>query len=196
VFGCLDKEKGRRVFQGWDNYFAMLGTAAGSLIGLLFVVVTLTSNFERSQALRGASVYMTPTAAHFAVALAICCVTLAPGLSRSWAAALLGLTIAAGLANALRAAVGIRRYESEIDHHVHWSDFWWYGVTPAAVYVGLAVSVAALWLGFGKAVYGLAVASLLLLLVAIHNAWDLVTWMAPQGTASPTDLTPPPEPPR
>jgi hypothetical protein len=194
VFGDVGKER-RRVFHGWDSYFEMLGTAAGSLIGLLFVVVTLTSNFERSQALRGASVYMTPTAAHFAVALSICCVTLAPGLSPFWSTALLGVIIAAGLANALRAAVGIRRYERETDHHVHWSDFWWYGVTPAVVYVGLAVCVAGLGLGFGKAVYGLAIASLLLLLVAIRNAWDLVTWMAPQGTLNPANLTPPPEPP-
>ena len=28
------------MFDGWDNYFVLLGTAAAGLIGLLFVVVT------------------------------------------------------------------------------------------------------------------------------------------------------------
>jgi len=181
------------VFHDWENYFLMVGSAAGSLIGLLFVVVTLTSNFERSQALRGASIYMTPTAAHFAVALSICGVALAPKLSPAWTTALLGLAIAAGLGNAVHAALGIRRLERESDdRQPHWSDFWWYGATPTVLYLGLATAVACMWLGFAKAVYGLATAVLLLLLVAIHNAWDLVTWMAPQGTANPRDLTAPP----
>jgi len=39
------------MFEGWDNYFVLLGTASAGLIGLLFVVITLTSNFERSRAL-------------------------------------------------------------------------------------------------------------------------------------------------
>ena len=185
------------MFHDWDNYFLMLGGAAGSLIGLLFVVVTLTSNFERAQALRGAGTYMTPTAAHFAVALALCAVTLAPGLSRDWAGALLGLAIASGLANALRAAFGVRQYELDPDNNVHWSDFWWYGATPTVLYVGMAAAVAALWLGVDRAVYGLAAGVLMLLLVAIHNAWDLITWIAPRGSINPRDVVLPGEsPPR
>ena len=31
------------MFAGWNNYFMLLGAASGSLIGLLFVVVTLTA---------------------------------------------------------------------------------------------------------------------------------------------------------
>ena len=173
------------MFRGWDEYFVLLGTAAAGLIGLLFVVVTLTSNFERSQALRGASIYMTPTAAHFAVALAICAVTLAPGLSRGWGCALLGLAIASGFANALRAVFGIRQYERDPDSNVHWSDLWWYGMTPTALYVGLGAAVAAMWLGFERAIYVLAAGVLMLLLVAIHNAWDLITWIAPMREGPP-----------
>ena len=57
------------MFEGWDNYFVLTGTAAGGLIGLLFVVVTLTAGFERSRALRGSEIYMTPNLVHFAVVL-------------------------------------------------------------------------------------------------------------------------------
>ena len=43
------------MFQGWDNYFFMLGSAGAGLIGLLFVVVTLTAGIDRSRAQRGAA---------------------------------------------------------------------------------------------------------------------------------------------
>ena len=57
------------MFEGWDNYFVLTGTASGGLIGLLFVVVTLTSGLERGRALRASGIYMTPTLVHFAVVL-------------------------------------------------------------------------------------------------------------------------------
>jgi hypothetical protein len=69
------------VFEGWNDFFFMIGSAGAGLIRLLFVVVTLTSGFERSQALRGAKLYMTPTAPHFAVVLSIGAVAVAPGLA-------------------------------------------------------------------------------------------------------------------
>ena len=48
------------MFRGWDNYYFMIGSAGAGLIGLLFVVVTLTQGIDRDRALRGASLYMTP----------------------------------------------------------------------------------------------------------------------------------------
>ena len=87
------------MFHGWDNFFFMIGSAAGGLIGLLFVVVTLTAGFERSQALRGSALYMTPTAMHFAAVLSISAVAVAPGLSAGVTAALFGfIATSAGLA--------------------------------------------------------------------------------------------------
>ena len=41
---------------------ADVDVAAAGLIGLLFVVVTLTAGFDHAQASRGAKLYMTPTA--------------------------------------------------------------------------------------------------------------------------------------
>src|ERR1700740_3153229 len=52
---------GASVFQGWDNFYFMVGSAAAGLIGLLFVVVTLTAGFDRDQAQRGQALYMNPT---------------------------------------------------------------------------------------------------------------------------------------
>ena len=69
------------MFEGWDNYFVLLGTAAAGLIGLLFVVVTLTTGLDRSRALRAGGIYMTPIAVHFGVVLSISACTLVPRLT-------------------------------------------------------------------------------------------------------------------
>ena len=55
-----------------------------------------------------------------------------------------------------------------------------YGVTPAAAYAGLAANTAGLWAGADWAAPAMAVLVLALLLIGVRNAWDLVTWMAPQ----------------
>jgi hypothetical protein len=66
--------------QGWDNFYYLIGSAGAGLIGLLFVVMTLTAGRERSRILRGAGLYMTPTVVHFGVVLAISAIAMAPGL--------------------------------------------------------------------------------------------------------------------
>jgi hypothetical protein len=81
----------------------MLCSAAAGLIGLLFVVVTLTAGFERSQASRGARLYMSPTAFHFAAVLCMSAAALAPRLSVMVTAAIFGLIALLGFANSKRA---------------------------------------------------------------------------------------------
>jgi hypothetical protein len=167
------------MFPGWDNFYFMIGSAAGGLFGLLFVVVTLTAGYDRSTALRGAALYMTPTAVHFGSVLFMSAIALAPGLPVEASAAIVLLVAAVGLANAVRAAVGIRAPQRGVE--AHWSDFWMYGVVPTAIYVALAAAALAAAAHLQAAPHALAGAILALLLAAIRNAWDLVTWIAPRA---------------
>jgi hypothetical protein len=172
------------MFEGWDGYFGLLGTASGGLIGLLFVVVTLTSNVERSRALRAAGIYMTPIAVHFGVVLSISAITLVPRLTPAQVAELIGAFALLGLSAATRTCLGILEFRKGADPP-HWSDFWGYGAAPAAAYVLLVVAAAGVSGRAGWAVYALAAVLLILLLLAIRNAWDLITWMAPGGASKP-----------
>jgi hypothetical protein len=167
------------VFQGWDNFYFLIGSAAGGLIGLLFVVVTLTSGLERSTAMRGASIYMTPTAVHFAAVLCVSAIALAPGLSSSTAAAIFTLAGVVGLANSLRACVGILTPQPPTAPH--WSDLWMYGVTPVVLHLGLCAAALAVWAHAPWAADAMAGVLLAILVLAIRNAWDLVTWIAPMA---------------
>jgi hypothetical protein len=167
------------VFQGWDNFYFLIGSASAGLIGLLFVVVTLTAGFERSQATRGASLYLTPTALHFAVVLSVSAVAVAPRLAVSTQAAVVGLIALVGLVNTVGVCIGIGRPPAGPETP-HWSDFWLYGVVPTAIYLGLCAAAVGLGVGAEWAVPAMAALLLVLLLTAIRNAWDLVTWIAPK----------------
>jgi hypothetical protein len=165
------------MFEGWDNFYLMLGPAAAGLIGLLFVVVTLTAGFDRSKAVRGQALYLTPTALHFGMVMAISAVAMAPRLGPGATAVAIEVSALAGLAGAVRACIGIRGLRDGKDDP-HWSDFWCYGVVPIVVYLGLCAAALALGWRADWAAEAIAALLLILLLVNIRNAWDLVTTIA------------------
>jgi hypothetical protein len=73
-------------------------------------------------------------------------------------------------------AVGIRRLGDE----VHWSDLWFYGLIPSALYALLGLVALGVGAGLAGAEYGVALIITALLLIAIRNEWDLITWIAPR----------------
>jgi hypothetical protein len=172
------------MFPSWGDFFFLIGSAAAGLIGLLFVVVTLTAGVERSQALRGASLYMSPTVGLFGAALFVSALILAPGLPSWLSTLLLAIVSLGGLGFAVRSYRGISSFRPDAEPP-HWSDAWFYGVLPGVVYAGLAGGALALGLHAGCAPLALGMMLLALLFVGIRNAWDLVTWLAPQRSDAP-----------
>jgi hypothetical protein len=172
-------EGDRRVPRGWDNFYYLIGSASGGLIGLMFVVVTLTSGRDRSTMLHAASLYLTPTVAHFAVVLVTSAVALAPDLPARLRGAVFGFILLIGLFYAARACLGIARPRLGVGS-AHGSDLWCYGAAPTAIYAGLVTVVGlTFWLRAAWAPTAMAGLLLALLLISIRNAWDLITWIAP-----------------
>jgi hypothetical protein len=67
----------------------------------------------------------------------------------------------------------------------HWTDVWFYGIIPTALYVLLALASHAIWIGQPGAPLGIAAVIAGLLLVTVRNEWDLVTWLAPRPDSPP-----------
>ena len=178
------------MFEGWDNYFVLTGTAAGGLIGLLFVVITLTSGLDRSRALRASGIYMTPNVVHFAVTLVASALVLAPRMSMHVDALILAGAALAGLSNAIRTCHGIVGFARESGATPHWSDMPLYGLAPGVLYMLLLSDAGAIWVGAAFAPFLLAALLMILMLLAIRNAWDLITWIAPGVPES--EAKPPP----
>src|SRR5258708_33414685 len=94
----------KRMFAGWENYYLMIGPSAAALIGLMFVVVTLTAGRERKQVERGKHLYTSPIVWHLAVVMVLsggaAAPTMNPRLFGAVAAALAVLGIGMGIRNA------------------------------------------------------------------------------------------------
>jgi hypothetical protein len=164
------------MFEGWDNFFLMAGGAAAVLIGLIFVVISLMGDRPRSQVLTGSKLYMGPIVLGVSFVLALSAAALTPGIGRCQFAGITGVIALWGLVRGAMSTVGIGRFTK-----VHWTDIWFYGVYPTALYLALGIVAFAFWRNWAWAHDGLAVVITFLLLLAIRNEWDLITWIAPRS---------------
>lgn len=164
------------MFSPWEAFYQMTGEVAATLMGLLFIVVTLLSGRPRAAVLQGARLFNTPTVFNLASVLAVSALALAPDGTDEIRAALIGAWAASSLVYAAGIAAGLRAIETP----THWSDPWCYGFAPAAIYLALTAAAVAAWADYKHAVSVVAACLMALLLVTIRNAWDLVTWLAPR----------------
>lgn len=176
------------MFDGWDSFYLLVGGAAGALIGLLFIVVTLIHGSDAELKLRAASVYMTPTVAHLSMVLLLSALATAPGIPITPTGFIFGGCAFVCLAFTARA---LFMFLTKTIQASHWSDLWGYGVMPFTACLGLAASVVAIWWAPATwAARGIAASVIFMLLIAIRNAWDLVTWITAKGG----DMEAPPSP--
>jgi hypothetical protein len=166
------------MFEGWEDFYLLIGSAAAALIGLLFVVSTLQNRVGRSQALRGATLYMTPVVFHFAMIVVLSGTAMAPHLDRYWAGVLTSLWSGVGLVHG--AVILVLFQTMKLPGHQHWSDVWCYAVGPTVIYAAMAAASWAIWQAAPCAPPVMAAVLVALLLLCIRNAWDLVTWLSPR----------------
>jgi hypothetical protein len=66
------------MLHGWDNFFIVAGTAAATIIGLLFVAITVGMGFPTSSIVHGTRGFLTPTLVRFGGVLFLSMAVLAP----------------------------------------------------------------------------------------------------------------------
>jgi len=177
------------MFEHWDNFYLLIGGAAGSLIGLLFIVATITRGAQDpDSALRGASVYLSPVVLQLGMVLVVSALTAVPDASPAVCSVIVALCALAGLAASGRVMFHLKI--GKLFRSAHWTDFWWYGAAAFVADLLLAGSAAAVWLASpGAAAHGVALSLVLILLLAIRNAWDLVTWITAKGPGAQSGKT-------
>jgi hypothetical protein len=174
------------MFEAWSEYFFMLGSSAGALIGLMFVVVTLTTGRDRRQLERGKQLYTSPVVWQLGVVLFLSGVAIVPSINLRLFGAMSGGLALLGVGMGLRSAIGISRMPiAGAENNLF--DTCWYGIAPALTYVALG---GAAWLLFARsqwAPHAIAADLMALLLISIHAEWDLVTFLAPIAGQPPPD---------
>ena len=158
-------------FEEWESFYVIVGAAAGALIGLQFVVMTLFA--ERPPAAEGAAAYSTPQIVHFSAAFFLSALIRIPWHGIAPAAVLWGLMGASGFVYELFI---IRRMRTTQVYRPAFEDWFFHVALPLSAYALLAVSAVAAFYHPHEALFAVAASALLLLLAGIHNAWDAVTW--------------------
>jgi hypothetical protein len=167
------------MFKDWDSFYLLVGGGAGALIGLVFIVVTLIRGGDANSKLRAAGVFMTPIVFHLTTVLALSALATAPDIPAPAVAMIIAGFGVAGLIFAGRVVMMLGVTKSLAPSH--WSDIWAYGLLPGAFYLLLGANAAIVCLAPEWAARALGLTLVALLLSAIRNAWDLVTWITAKG---------------
>ncbi len=171
------QEAGVSFLSTWQTFYVIIGSAAATLTGLMFVVISLIvgSRVRVSPASGGIAAFSTPTVVHFCAALLVAAILNAPWPALWNAGLLLGLT---GLGGVTYVVIVVRRTRRQTDYQPVLEDWLWYTVFPLISYTALVVAAIVLPGNPASALFGIGAATLLLLFTGIHNAWDTVIYVA------------------
>ena len=175
--GSIMQEAPVTLLLTWQTYYVLIGTAAATLTGLMFVVVTLLPGIQ-VRASRPSEVFATfntPNVVHFGLAGLVAALLLVPWPALWQASLLLGLASLVGVSYVL---LVLRRMGRQRDYQPVLEDWLFHTILPLVSYTALVAAALLLLSQPAPALFVIAAATLLLLFIGIHNAWDLVTYMA------------------
>lgn len=160
---------------GWENFYVIVGSSAGALIGLQFVVITLIAEFPNTRDMeRASSAFATPTIVHFGSVLLLAAIGSVPWHGIGAAAISWGVLGVAGAT--IYVVIVPRRVRIQQAYSPHFEDRLFHALLPFAGYATLFGSAYAAQSNVGGALFVAGAAALVLLFVGIHNAWDAVTY--------------------
>jgi hypothetical protein len=157
----------------WDSFYVIVGAAAGALIGLQFVVVTLIAQRPTRASPDGSAAFGTPTVVHFGTALLLSALARVPWQAIATPAI---LWAAIGLSGAIYSLNVIRRMRAQGVYEPEFEDWLFHVVLPVIAYAILTLSAVAALSHARESLFGIGAAVLLLLFIGIHNAWDAVVY--------------------
>jgi hypothetical protein len=158
---------------GWNSFYVIVGSSAGALIGLQFVVLTLIAQRPPIPAPEASAAFATPSVVHFGVVLLLAAVASAPWHAIGPVAVFWGLV---GYGGVVYAVVVARRLRLQGVYSPVFEDWLFHGLLPLVAYAMLAVSAYVAWSHARPALFLVGTATLVFLFVGIHNAWDGITY--------------------
>lgn len=167
----------------WQNFYVIIGTAAATLTGLMFIVVTLIAGQHTrvSPSAEAMATFNTPSVVHFGAALLVAAILCAPWQAPWNASFLLGLC---GLGGLIYIVVVVGRTRRQSDYQPVLEDWLWHVTFPFVSYATFFIAAMMLPVNPVPTLFGVGAALLLLLFIGIHNAWDNLTYIT-------TDLSQP-----
>lgn len=163
------------ILSKWESFYVIVGSSAGALTGLQFVVMAIVADRPGTGGSHEISTFATPNVVHFMGVLLIGSIISAPWEELDHFAWVIGLFGVAGLiytAIVIRRAGRSRRYQPVLE------DWIFHVVLPFVSYLLLLGAALTVTRFDTPALFAIGTASLLLLSAGVHNAWDTVTYIA------------------
>ncbi|MDX6385757.1 MAG: hypothetical protein QOK48_3330 [Blastocatellia bacterium] len=157
----------------WNSFYVIVGSSAGALIGLQFVVLTLIAERPPIRAADAGAAFSTPSVVHFGVVLFLAAILSAPWRGINAVALFWGLVGVSGVVYAFIVAQRLRR---QTVYRPVFEDWLFHTLIPLAAYAMLGGSAYLARSQARLALFLVGAAILMLLFVGIHNAWDAVTY--------------------
>jgi len=163
----------------WQNFYLLTGGASATLIGLLFVALSLGSHLVSDDSQKHLDAYVTPVLLYFVSVLIVACLMLLPDPSLLLVLGLTGL----GLFGLARVG-GIFIFMRRPNHVVALFHWFTHVVFPGSSYLlftlgGLSLLVT----NTSLSLLAVALGAMILLVAGIWHSWDLVLWVARQPRA-------------
>jgi len=159
---------------GWENFYVIIGSSAAALIGLQFVVIALIKDTRTRTNSGTISAFGTPTVVHLGGALVVSAAMSAPWPTLTSISIVLTICGLIGIGYAASIIAHARR---QTGYAPVFEDWLWHMILPSLAYMALTISALLMRADTRGALFVIGAAALALLLIAIHNAWDTVTYL-------------------
>ena len=177
--------------ESWSNFYVIVGSAAGGLTGLTFVVIALVADAHAVR-LSGLRAFVSPTIVHFCSVLALAALLNVPGHSPRSLGMCLSVSGFVGVVYSLGTVRQLLRHRKVYVPVV--SDWIWNALLPTLSYLALLIAGQLAPAHCPAALYITAGVSLWLLFIGIHNAWDIAVWFTAERPGAAGDNPKPPMP--
>ena len=166
--------------RAWESFYVIVGSSAGALTGLQFVVLTMIAEARQARGGGGETIaaFGSPNVVHFCSALLVSAICSAPwgGLGPP------GIAIAVcGACGVVYSGVVLRRTLRQNEYKPVLEDWTWHAALPTLAYAALVQGGWTLEHSVTGALYVVGAATLLLVFIGIHNAWDTVMYITVVG---------------
>lgn len=166
---------------GWHDFFLLTGGGAATMLGLLFVAVSLANGLPTLLPSRGErELFVEPILWQFGYAFSLSACCLAPWVGqRHYGVFIFILGVSAVVQNAWLLRGIARRHRHSVRVGLR---YWlWTAVLPFCASLLLMIAGTLIWRTPRHFIGGVGIASLSLDLIGVRNTWQLVVWMMAQS---------------
>src|SRR6188474_1687848 len=143
-------------FAEWESFYLIVGGAAGALIGLQFVVMTLIHTRVQTADPIVGHAFATPTIVHFCIALFLSALVRAPFQSMKSVAIIWGLV---GLVGFFYCGLIHRRIRIQDSYEPEFEDWLFHVLLPLASYLTLVISAIAVLFEYHNTLFAVGAAA-------------------------------------